>query len=68
VVEQGNRAEKFLRKCGYYESGPRGKLFRRTGNIAESDDEALEILKRMKTAAERLEKPEHRLGELARQI
>jgi len=45
VIRQGDRVEEFLRKCGYYDPGPRGKLFRLTGDIAESDEEAEEMLK-----------------------
>jgi len=36
-----------LRKCGYYDPGPRDKLFRLTGDVAESDEEVLEMLKKL---------------------
>jgi len=45
VIEQGDRVERWLRELGYYDPGPRGKLFRLTGDIAESDEEAEEMLK-----------------------
>ncbi len=47
VIEQGDRAEEWLREIGYFDPGPRGKLLRLTGDIAESDGEATEILKKM---------------------
>ncbi|MCD6444941.1 hypothetical protein J7L70_08100 [Candidatus Bathyarchaeota archaeon] len=47
VIEQGDRVEKWLRELGYYNLGPRGKLFRLTGDIAESDEEAEEMLKKL---------------------
>ena len=50
VIEQGDRVEKWLRECGYYDPGPRGRLFRLTGDVAESDEEALEMLKKLEHA------------------
>lgn len=47
VIEQGNHIEKQLRKLGYFDPGPRGQLLRLTGDIAESDEEALEILRKI---------------------
>jgi len=47
VIKQGDRVERELREYGYYDPGPRGRLFRRTGDIAESDEEAIEILREM---------------------
>jgi len=47
VIEQGDRVEKWLRELGYFDPGPRGKLFRLTGDIAESDEEARRMLKRL---------------------
>jgi len=47
VIEQGDRVERKLREYGYYDPGPRGRLFRLTGDVAESDEEAIEILKRI---------------------
>ena len=47
VIEQGNRVEKLLRELGYFDPGPRGQLLRLTGDIAESDEEALEILRKI---------------------
>ena len=47
VIEQGDRVEEWLRKLGYYDPGPRGRLFRLTGDIAESDEEALKILREL---------------------
>jgi len=51
VIEQGDRVEKHLRECGYYDPGPRGRAFQRarlTGDIPESDEEAMEMLKRVR--------------------
>ena len=45
VVRQGERAERILRRAGYFEAGPRGELLRKYGILTESDEEALEILK-----------------------
>ena len=45
MIEQGDRVERWLRELGYYNPGPRGKLFRLTGDIAESNEEAEEMLK-----------------------
>jgi len=47
VIEQGDRVERKLREYGYYDPGPRGRLFRLTGDVAESDEEAMEILKKL---------------------
>jgi len=48
VIEQGDRVEKRLRELGYYDPGPRGRAFRLTGDIPESGEEALEILKKLR--------------------
>jgi len=53
VIEQGDRVEAWLREIGYYDPGPRGKLLRLTGYIAESDEEALEMLKRIEERREK---------------
>jgi len=47
VIEQRDRVEKFLKGRGYYDSGPRGRTFRLTGNIPENDEEAIEMLKKL---------------------
>jgi len=47
VIEQGDRVEKWLKELGYFDTGPRGRLFRLTGDIAESDEEARRMLKRL---------------------
>ena len=46
-IEAGLRVEKDLRNAGYWDEGPRGDLFRRTGDIAESDEEAVRALKEL---------------------
>jgi len=57
VIRQGDHAEEYLRECGYYDPGPRGKAFRLTGNIPETDEEAMEILKKFEEQSSSSEEP-----------
>lgn len=41
----GDYWEERLREAGYSDEGPRGRAFRMTGDVFESDEEATEILK-----------------------
>lgn len=47
VIRQGNVTEEVLRRHGYYDPGPRGEAFRATGNVYDTDEEALETLKKL---------------------
>ena len=44
VVRDGDDTEQFLRECGYYDPGPKGRAFRLTGDIFESEEEARKVL------------------------
>ena len=48
AIKQENRVEGLLRQCGTTTPRSRGQLFRLTGDIADSNEEAIEILKRIK--------------------
>jgi hypothetical protein len=47
VVRQGERVERLLRELGYFDSGPRGELLRNYGISVESDEEAMEMLRKI---------------------
>jgi hypothetical protein len=47
VVRQGEYVERLLRELGYFDSGPRGELLRNYGISVESDEEAMEMLRKI---------------------
>jgi len=47
VVRQEDGVEKMLRECIYHDPEPCGKALRLTGDALESNEEVLEILKKL---------------------
>jgi len=47
AIEQGKRVKEWLRKLGYFDDTPRGKLLRRHGISVETDSDAEKLLKEL---------------------